>query len=90
MQTEGDDALSVWFRNPESATAAGLAQHDQVVLTFADMSQRSFLQFQGRARLETDMAIRDRLYAILRGRGRTRPRNCSPCCVPGVRKCRPA
>ena len=62
VQTEGDDALSFWFRNPESATAVGLAEHNQVVLTWFDMSQRNFLQFRGRVRLEADTAIRDRLY----------------------------
>ena len=45
VQTEGDDALSLWFRNPESATAAGLAEHDRVVLTWFDMSEHNFLQF---------------------------------------------
>jgi hypothetical protein len=60
--TDGDDALLVWFRNPESATAAGLSEHDQVVLTWSDMSQHSFLQFRGRARRDDDAATRNRLY----------------------------
>lgn len=47
--TDGDDALVVWFRNLESATAAGLAEHDQVVLTWFGGSQQAFLQFGGRA-----------------------------------------
>ena len=65
VQTEGDDALSVWFRNPESATAAGLVEHDRVVLTWSDMSHRNFLQFSGRLRREDDAAIRDRLYEAM-------------------------
>ena len=62
VQTEGADALSIWFRNPDSATLAALASNARVVLTWADMAERSFLQFEGRARREDDEVIRDRLY----------------------------
>lgn len=37
--TDGDDARLVWFRDLESATAAGLAEHDQVVPTWFGGSQ---------------------------------------------------
>ena len=60
--TEGDDTLLVWFCNPESATAASLVGHDQVVLNWFNMSQQAFLQFLGRAVRGDAAASRDRFY----------------------------
>lgn len=56
-----DDQIGLWVRNPEGHTAGGIQVNNKVALFYRRAGGISF-QIQGRARLENDPAIRQRIY----------------------------
>ncbi|MCZ6546413.1 MAG: pyridoxamine 5'-phosphate oxidase family protein [Chloroflexi bacterium] len=62
-QTYGNDALSLWIRNPDASTfMRSIAAEPRVVLTYQNMAERSFFIFHGRARLEPDEGERTTIF----------------------------
>lgn len=62
VQTHGDDALSLWARNPAGSLVAAVRERPHVVLTYQNMAEREFLFFHGRVRVVEDAATRDAIY----------------------------
>ena len=56
-----DDQMGIWLRNIEGHTARGLALNNKVALFYRRAGGLSF-QAQGRARLENEPALRQRIY----------------------------
>jgi len=59
--THSDDQLGIWIRNADGHTAAGVGINDKVALFYRKAGGISF-QVLGRARLENDPVIRQRIY----------------------------
>lgn len=59
--THSDDQLGIWIRNADGHTAAGVGINDKVALFYRKVGGISF-QVLGRARLENDPVIRQRIY----------------------------
>jgi Pyridoxamine 5'-phosphate oxidase len=60
VQVYGSDRLALWNRGPglpDSVTA-----NPQIALLYLDLAARTHLRFNGRARVETDPAIRDQIF----------------------------
>ena len=55
------DQLGVWLRNVEGHTASGLEANNKIALFYRKPGGMAF-QIQGRARLEADPALRQRVY----------------------------
>ncbi|HLK24978.1 MAG TPA: pyridoxamine 5'-phosphate oxidase family protein [Caulobacteraceae bacterium] len=63
LQTMGDDQLGFWARRLEGETLEGVQAHPDVAVLYRDGAKRILLQFAGRARIATDPAERDRVFA---------------------------
>lgn len=61
-QTFGDDAMAIWVRGEPSSTLACIEENPQVSLIYSNMAERKFWIFNGRARVTTDPADRDRIW----------------------------
>jgi len=59
--THSDDQLGIWIRNADGHTAAGVGLNDKVALFYRKVGGISF-QMLGRARLENDPVVRQRIY----------------------------
>lgn len=58
-----DQELGLWARNPESALVAGIPDNPKVAFAYADLSTRTFYRLHGTARVTTDEAERERVFA---------------------------
>lgn len=61
-QAISDDQLAIWLRNPEGGLARAIKVHPQVALVYRDEDSKATYQFQGRARLVDDPALRAQVY----------------------------
>ena len=63
-QAYSDTQLAIWVRNAEGGIAAAVRENPAVALIYGnfDPSARGFMVFRGRARVETDEAVRRRVY----------------------------
>jgi hypothetical protein len=62
MQAFSDDQLALWVRNPEGGMLRSLRKNPKVALMYRDEDSKATYQFQGRARVTTDAAERQRIY----------------------------
>jgi general stress protein 26 len=63
LQTMDDDKLSFWARRLEGETVEGVRAHPDVAVLYRDGPKRVIVQFAGRARIATDPAEREQVYA---------------------------
>jgi len=63
-QVYSPSRLSMWMRNPEGAMVRALARNPRMALSYFDQSG-TWLLFEGRAYVETDPAIRRRVFDLL-------------------------
>jgi hypothetical protein len=63
-QVYSDHELSIWARNPEGGLVRAAQRNARFSLLYRDSRTRATLIFQGRARVATDPAERERVYAL--------------------------
>lgn len=62
-QSLSDDQLAIWVRNSDGNFLNSIAKNPRVALMYRDEDTKATYQFQGRARVSTDEAVRNRIYA---------------------------
>lgn len=62
-QSYSDDQLAIWVRNSDGNFLNAIAKNPKVALMYRDEDSKATYQFQGRARVSTDEAVRQRVYA---------------------------
>jgi hypothetical protein len=62
-QSFSDDQLAIWVRNSDGNFLNAIAKNAKVALMYRDEETKATYQFQGRARISTDEAVRQRIYA---------------------------
>lgn len=62
-QAFSDDQLAIWVRNSDGSFLKAIAKNPRVALMYRDEDTKATYQFQGRARVSTDQAVRQRIYA---------------------------
>ena len=62
-QSFSDDQLAIWVRNSDGNFLNSIASNPRVALMYRDEDTKATYQFQGRARVSTDEAVRNRIYA---------------------------
>ena len=63
VQAFSDDQLALWVRNAQGGMLRSLQKNPKVALMYRDEDSKATYQFQGRARITTDAAERQRIYA---------------------------
>lgn len=58
-----DDQLAIWVRDPEGGLLSAIETNSQVALLYRDPATRRSYQFAGRAHVESDPTVADRVYA---------------------------
>jgi hypothetical protein len=61
-QIYSDTQLSIWLRNAEGGLVRALQRNPRMSLLYRDSKTRSTLIFQGRGHIETDEAVRTRVF----------------------------
>jgi hypothetical protein len=61
-QAYSDDQLALWVRNASGSMLQSIAKNPKVALMYRDEDSKATYQFQGRARIATDNAERQRIY----------------------------
>jgi hypothetical protein len=61
-QSFSDDQLAIWVRNSDGVFLNAIAGNPRVALMYRDEDSKATYQFQGRARVSTDEAVRRRVY----------------------------
>ena len=64
-QAYSDDQLAIWVRNGEGSFTTSIQTNPKVALMYRDEDKKSTYQFQGRARIETDPASREKIYQTM-------------------------
>lgn len=62
-QSFSDDQLALWVRNSDGNFLNAIGKNPKVALMYRDEETKATYQFQGRARVSTDEAVRQRIYA---------------------------
>jgi general stress protein 26 len=62
-QSYSDGQLAIWVRNSDGNFLNAIAKNPKVALMYRDEDSKATYQFQGRARVSTDEAVRQRVYA---------------------------
>ncbi|MFI4935383.1 MAG: pyridoxamine 5'-phosphate oxidase family protein [Caulobacterales bacterium] len=62
IQVYSDDQLGLWARNAEGSTITAVKSNPHVALMLRAPAGPTILQFQGRARVASDPAERDRVF----------------------------
>jgi general stress protein 26 len=57
-----DTQLAFWARHSDGSSVTAIANNPRVTLLYRDPDTRTTLQFQGRARVVDDSALRDKIY----------------------------
>ena len=65
VQVYSPTQLSIWLRNSGSGMAKAIAKNPNVALLYRDSATRSTLMIQGVGHIETDPAIRDRVWDMI-------------------------
>jgi predicted pyridoxine 5'-phosphate oxidase superfamily flavin-nucleotide-binding protein len=60
VQATGDAELSMWVRDPNGGILKAIANNPKLALMYR--KERTGWQFQGRARIDSDEAVRTRVY----------------------------
>jgi len=63
VQAFSDDQLALWVRNAQGGMLRSLQRNPKVALMYRDEDSKATYQFQGRARITTNEAERQRVYA---------------------------
>jgi hypothetical protein len=63
-QVYSDTQLCIWVRNAEGGIVRNMARNDRVSLLYRDSKVRTTLIVQGRGHVETDPAIRERVFSL--------------------------
>jgi hypothetical protein len=61
-QSFSDDQLAIWVRNSDGLFLDSIKANPKVALMYRDHETKATFQFQGRARISTDEAVRSRIY----------------------------
>jgi hypothetical protein len=61
-QVYSDTQLSIWLRNAEGGLIRSLQRNPRMALLYRDSKTRSTLIFQGRGHIESDEAVRTRVF----------------------------
>src|SRR5262249_11197601 len=63
-QVYDDTHLAIWVRNPHDEIIGAIARNPEVTLLYGDLDPeaRAFITFRGRARFESDDAVRRTVY----------------------------
>lgn len=56
------DQLAIWVRDPGGALPTTIGARPHVALIYGDIASRVYYTFEGRARIDTTDAVRDRIY----------------------------
>ncbi len=56
------DTLAVWARNPDSPLLRTLGKHPHMAFIYGDIPDRVYCTLEGKARVVTDVAARQRVY----------------------------
>jgi hypothetical protein len=62
VRISGDTQLAIWVRNLHGSFCTRIKVAPKVALMYRNETSRATYQFQGRARLEEDTVVRDRVY----------------------------
>jgi hypothetical protein len=62
VQAFSDDQLALWVRAADGAFVRSIGEHPRVSLMYRDEDAKATYQFQGRARVTTDAAERQRVF----------------------------
>lgn len=65
VQVYSPTQLSIWLRNSGSGMANAITKNPNVALLYRDSATRSTLTIQGVGHIETDPAIRDRVWGMI-------------------------
>ncbi|MBV8716090.1 MAG: pyridoxamine 5'-phosphate oxidase family protein [Chloroflexi bacterium] len=65
VQVYSPTQLSIWVRNSSSGMARAIAKNPNIALLYRDSATRSTLVVQGVGHIETDPAIRDRVWDMI-------------------------
>jgi len=57
-----DDQLAIWVRNSDGLFLDSIKANPKVALMYRDHDTKSTFQFQGRAKISIDEAVRRRIY----------------------------
>lgn len=60
----GDTQLAIWVRNADGGIVKTMSRNNRVSLLYRDSRARTTLIIQGRGHVETDAAVRDRVYQL--------------------------
>ena len=58
----GPDTLAIWARNPDSALVRTLPTRPDIAFIYGDIPDRVYCTLEGRGRVVTDAAQRQRIY----------------------------
>lgn len=61
-QSFSDDQLAIWVRNSDGLFLDSIQGNPKVALMYRDHDTKATFQFQGRAKISTDEAVRRRIY----------------------------
>ena len=61
-RAHSDDQLAVWVRNPEGGLMKALGKNNRVSLLYRDPETRARLIFRGKGRIDSNDAVREKLY----------------------------
>lgn len=64
-QAFSDDQLAIWIRNAGGGFIKAIQKNPKVALMYRNEDSKATYQFQGRARVATDDATRDKVYATM-------------------------
>jgi general stress protein 26 len=57
-----DDQLALWVRSADGELLAAMQRNPKIGFVYSDMSTRTFYRMYGRGHVETDSAVRDRVF----------------------------
>jgi len=63
-QVYGDTQLCIWVRNADGGIIKTLSRNNRISLLYRDSKTRSTLIIQGRGHVETDPAVRERVFQL--------------------------
>ncbi len=57
-----DSQLAIWVRNPEGGLQRALGQNNRLTLMYRNPANRTTIQFKGKARVDNNDAVRNKVY----------------------------
>ena len=65
IHAHSDNQLALWLRNPEGELIAGIARNAKVGVFYAHLPTRTFFRMQGRARVASSAADREKIFTSM-------------------------